>query len=81
MFSVGGAMLDLIARLRFKRAICPLMFGAMCCVAMLVGCGSDSTNDSSAATATPRPSLTPTAVATSSDLQLFGTVTDAHSSP
>ncbi len=69
-------MLDLMARLPFTRAILPLMFGAMYCVA-LVGCGSDSSNGSSAATATPSP----TAVATPSDLRLFGTVTDAQLKP
>jgi virginiamycin B lyase len=74
-------MLDHMVRLPFKRAIRLLMFGAMGCVAMLVGCGSDSTTASSAAPATPTPSVTPTAVATPSDLQLSGTVTDAQLKP
>ena len=72
-------MLDLMTRQPFNRAIGSLMFGAMCCVAILVGCGSDSNSGSSAATATP--SLTPTAVATPSDLQLLGSVTDAQLKP
>jgi len=74
-------MRDHMVRLPFKRATRLLMFGAMGCGAMLVGCGSDSTGAGSAATATPTPSLAPTAVATPSDLQLSGTVTDAQLKP
>ena len=56
--------------------------GALGCLTIvLVGCGSDPTVGSSTATAAPSRSLTPTAVATPSDLQLSGTVTDAQLTP